>query len=147
MLRAAQARGGSSQVADTYDARGMETFLVWHVHHAERRAGIPHWEVNGVLEWDEEKGDDLKILGVFSSELAAEARIERARQAAGFSKRAPLLNDFVLRPRRGSVGGKGSSQSPADRRLLARNFRFCRGSCTRYALQRIGESPPQARST
>jgi hypothetical protein len=64
----------------------VEIFLLWHVHHAQWPDGRPtiHRDDAGELVWDEESGDDLKILGAYSSEARAAARIQRARMLPGF---------------------------------------------------------------
>ncbi|PWU46257.1 hypothetical protein DLE60_16595 [Micromonospora globispora] len=64
----------------------MEVFLLWHVRHARWLDGRPttHRDEAGELVWDEEDGDDLKILGAYSSEARAEDRIQRARKLPGF---------------------------------------------------------------
>ena len=64
----------------------MDVFLLWHVRHASFLDGRPtaHRGENGELVWDEEDGDDLKILGVYSTEHAARERIVRARELPGF---------------------------------------------------------------
>ncbi|SIM88017.1 DUF7336 domain-containing protein [Micromonospora cremea] len=64
----------------------MEVFLLWHVRHARWLDGrpTPHRDEVGELTWDEEDGDDLKILGVYSSQARAEDRIQRARELPGF---------------------------------------------------------------
>ncbi|MEU5938564.1 hypothetical protein ABZ807_05145 [Micromonospora sp. NPDC047548] len=64
----------------------MEVFLLWQVRHARCLDGRPtqHRDDAGELVWDEEDGDDLKMLGVYSSEARAEARIQRARKLPGF---------------------------------------------------------------
>lgn len=59
----------------------MDVFLLWHVHHA----GPDHRDSDGELSWDEADGDDVKILGVYSSEERARERIARARKLPGFS--------------------------------------------------------------
>jgi hypothetical protein len=64
----------------------MDVFLLRHVRHARWLDGRPttHRDESGELVWDEEDGDDLKILGVYSSEARAEDRIRRARELPGF---------------------------------------------------------------
>jgi hypothetical protein len=64
----------------------MEVFLLWHVRHAQWRDGRPttHRDESGELVWDEEDGDDLKLLGVYSSKTQAEDRIQQARMLPGF---------------------------------------------------------------
>jgi hypothetical protein len=57
-------------------------FLLWHIHrlapdtHGSRDLAIPSSQVDD--------GDDVKLLGVYSSREAVDARIERARQSPGF---------------------------------------------------------------
>ncbi|MBY8871651.1 hypothetical protein K7640_07310 [Micromonospora sp. PLK6-60] len=64
----------------------MEVFLLWHVRHAWSADGRPvtHRDEAGELVWDEAEGDDLKLLGVYSSAARAEARARRARALPGF---------------------------------------------------------------
>ncbi|MFI7430176.1 hypothetical protein ACIBPB_24545 [Micromonospora sp. NPDC049836] len=64
----------------------MEVFLLWHVRHARWFDGraTTHRDEAGELVWDEEDGDDLKLLGVYSSAARAEDRIQRARNLPGF---------------------------------------------------------------
>jgi hypothetical protein len=64
----------------------VDVYLLWHVRHARWLDGRPatHRDEEGVLIWDEEDGDNLKILGVYSSEARAEDRIQRARELPGF---------------------------------------------------------------
>jgi hypothetical protein len=65
----------------------MDVFLLRHIRHARNLDGSPtvHRE-NGELIWDEEEGDDLKLLGVYSSEQRAQERIQRARVLPGFQQ-------------------------------------------------------------
>jgi hypothetical protein len=72
-------------VGGGYGSR-MEIFLLWHVRHAGNVDGTltVHRDEEGELVWDEEEGDDLKILGVYSTEERAQDRITRARQLPGF---------------------------------------------------------------
>ena len=64
----------------------MEVFLLWHVRHARWLDGRPttHRDDAGELIWCEEDGDDLKILGVYSSQARAQERIQRAGALPGF---------------------------------------------------------------
>ncbi|MEU4481688.1 hypothetical protein AB0F68_27025 [Micromonospora sp. NPDC023966] len=64
----------------------MEVFLLWHVRHARWLDGRPteHRDEAGELVWDEADGDDLKMLGVYSSEAQAKARMQRATSLPGF---------------------------------------------------------------
>lgn len=65
--------------------RQMDVFLLWHMRHARNLDGSPteHREEDGELAFDEEY-DDLKIIGAYESEEAAEAAIGRTRQLPGF---------------------------------------------------------------
>jgi hypothetical protein len=59
--------------------------LLWHISHALRDERCPrHLGENGDPLCDEQAGDDVKLLGVYSSEVAARARIESARLLPGF---------------------------------------------------------------
>jgi hypothetical protein len=61
----------------------VEAFLLWHIRHAD--GSVRHRDADGQLVWDEEDGDDTKILGVYSTEQLAQDRIERARRLPGFA--------------------------------------------------------------
>ncbi len=63
----------------------VEVFLLWHVRHAKSVDGSPieHRDGSGDLLIDEEY-DDVKIVGVYSTENAAMAAIDRARLREGF---------------------------------------------------------------
>ncbi|MCC8251078.1 DUF7336 domain-containing protein [Saccharothrix luteola] len=65
----------------------MQVFLLWHVRHARDLDGSPveHVDGDGELTWDEWDGDDLKLLGVYSTESRARERIERAKSTPGFA--------------------------------------------------------------
>jgi hypothetical protein len=70
--------------------KGLPTtrvFLLWHISHAVRvgACGPQHLDDNGNPLCDEQAGDDVKLLGVYSSEIAAQTRIESARRLPGFS--------------------------------------------------------------
>jgi hypothetical protein len=61
-------------------------YLLWHVHHrAEEDGEIRHFKTEDDFWADEEGGDDVKLLGVYSSREKAESRIIEARQSPGFS--------------------------------------------------------------
>ncbi|WP_430781744.1 DUF7336 domain-containing protein [Actinoplanes sp. G11-F43] len=64
----------------------MDVYLLWHVRHAPFLDGRPteHHGEDGELIWDEEEGDDLKILGAYSSEQKAQQRLVSARESPGF---------------------------------------------------------------
>lgn len=81
--------------------RQMDVFLLWHVRHARNLDGSPteHREEDGELAFDEEF-DDLKIIGAYESEEAAEAAIGRTRQTTGVQRRAGVLHDRRLHSRR-----------------------------------------------
>ncbi|WP_426507301.1 DUF7336 domain-containing protein [Dactylosporangium sp. McL0621] len=64
----------------------MDIYLLRHVRHAPFCDGRPtrHRNEEGTLEWDEEDGDDLKILGAYSTQHKAEERVVSARSLPGF---------------------------------------------------------------
>jgi hypothetical protein len=77
----------------------VEVFLLWHVRHARNLDGsVEHGGPDGELVWDEEDGDDLKILGVYSTERGARERIERARNTPGFAEEPDcfLIDTYVV---------------------------------------------------
>ncbi|GGU16208.1 DUF7336 domain-containing protein [Lentzea flava] len=61
-------------------------FLLWHVHHVatDSSGAVRHFDPGGEFRADEEEGDDVKMLGVYSSRENAMARIERAKELPGF---------------------------------------------------------------
>lgn len=65
--------------------RRMDVFLVWHVRHARNLDDVPieHRGEDGELAYDEVY-DDLKVIGVYEDEEAAEAAIARTRKLPGF---------------------------------------------------------------
>ncbi|MFI5930668.1 hypothetical protein [Actinoplanes sp. NPDC051494] len=64
----------------------MDVFLLWHVRHARPQDGgaVLHRDAGGALNWDEEYGDDPKMLGVYSSRERALERAGHARTLPGF---------------------------------------------------------------
>jgi len=63
-----------------------EVFILWHVHHAPDDDGrIGHVDEGGEVRIDEEFGDDVKLLGVYSSDALAKERIDSAKHLPGFS--------------------------------------------------------------
>ncbi len=64
----------------------VDVFLLYHVHHARLPDGSPtrHFDEDGELTWDEQEGDDVKLLGVYSTHERAQARIREARALPGF---------------------------------------------------------------
>lgn len=65
---------------------GDRVFLLWHVRHVavDPDGETRHFGEGGEFWADEEAGDDVKVLGVYSSRGKAEARIERAKELEGF---------------------------------------------------------------
>ncbi|MFF3563044.1 hypothetical protein ACFYXS_23665 [Streptomyces sp. NPDC002574] len=59
---------------------------LWHVGH-QNEAGLDgvtlHFDEGGSLHIDEQDGDDVKLLGIYSTEQKAEERIPRARLLPG----------------------------------------------------------------
>jgi hypothetical protein len=78
----------------------MEVYMVQHVHHAAFIDGRPteHTDEQGQLQWDEEDGDNIKVLGVFTTPELAQARIERASRTR-LPGRARLLHGHRLHTR------------------------------------------------
>ncbi|MFI0962514.1 hypothetical protein ACH4S8_14095 [Streptomyces sp. NPDC021080] len=63
-----------------------KVYLLSHVHHkAEEDGMIRHFADPDDFWSDEEGGDDVKHLGVYSSRERAQERIERARTLPGFA--------------------------------------------------------------
>lgn len=60
--------------------------MVQHVRHAEYEDGraIEHFDSDGDIIFDENEGDRLNILGIFSSERTALERIASAKSEPGF---------------------------------------------------------------
>jgi hypothetical protein len=65
----------------------VEVFLLWHTAHADAPDGAEqqHRDEEGEIAINEEDGDNVKLLGVYSTEAAALARIDTARTAPGFA--------------------------------------------------------------
>lgn len=61
----------------------MHVHLVWHVRHHTATGGVVHTR-DGELSWDEAAGDDVKLLGVFSTRSLADERVTAARSQPGF---------------------------------------------------------------
>ncbi|QIM20394.1 hypothetical protein G7075_03270 [Phycicoccus sp. HDW14] len=63
----------------------MEAHILWHVRHARNLDGSPteHRDPGGELLIDDEF-DDVKLIGVYSSERSAESAIARASLREGF---------------------------------------------------------------
>jgi hypothetical protein len=64
----------------------VDVYLLWHVRHAPFLDGRPteHRGTDGALVWDEQDGDDVKLLGVYSTEQKARESLARARELPGF---------------------------------------------------------------
>ena len=78
----------------------MDVYLLWHVRHARFLDASPteHRGADGELVWDEEDGDDLKILGAYSTEQKAQERLVRARALPGFRDEPDcfLIDQYTL---------------------------------------------------
>jgi hypothetical protein len=63
----------------------MDVHLLQHIRHARNLDGSPieHRDADGELNFDE-RHDDFKIVGVYSSAEAAREGMSRARKLAGF---------------------------------------------------------------
>ena len=62
-----------------------DVYLLWHISHVLRDERCPqHLGEDGAPLCDERAGDDVKLLGIYSSEAAARTRIESARLLPGF---------------------------------------------------------------
>lgn len=63
----------------------MEVHILWHVSHARNLDGSPteHRNAAGELLIDEEF-DNVKVIGVYGTEQAVNAAIERACEREGF---------------------------------------------------------------
>lgn len=64
----------------------MDVFLLHHISHARSLDGSPtrHVDEDGDLVCDEQAGDDVKLLGVYSAMRRAQDRIREARDLPGF---------------------------------------------------------------
>jgi hypothetical protein len=64
----------------------VDVFLLYHVRHAclPDESPIRHVDEDGELTWDEQAGDDVKLLGVYSTRERAQDRIREARALPGF---------------------------------------------------------------
>jgi hypothetical protein len=61
----------------------MNVCVVWHVHHFDLSAGVNHRDEGGqVINLD--ANEDLKVIGIYCSELLAGEAVERARLLDGF---------------------------------------------------------------
>ncbi|THA80273.1 hypothetical protein [Streptomyces sp. A0592] len=62
-----------------------KVYLLWHVHHYPQEGeGAGHFVEPDDFWADEQAGDDVKLLGTYSTREAARDRIERARLLPGF---------------------------------------------------------------
>jgi len=62
----------------------MDVFVLNHVSHASNSDGV-HFQ-DGEVRIDEQAGDDVKLLGCYSTEARAHERIGRARLSPGFAE-------------------------------------------------------------
>ena len=65
----------------------MTVYLLWHVahHNAAGEDGLVRHRDGEVVRLDEQDGDDVKLLGVYSSREKAEDRLIAARKTPGFA--------------------------------------------------------------
>jgi hypothetical protein len=65
----------------------MNVHLLQHIRHARNLDGFPieHRDADGELNFDE-RHDDVKIVGIYSSSEAAQSGIYRTRELAGFQE-------------------------------------------------------------
>ena len=63
-----------------------DVFLLWHISHARYADGRPtrHRDETGELLLDEQEGDDVKLLGVYSTRELAKDRVRRCAEVPGF---------------------------------------------------------------
>jgi hypothetical protein len=63
----------------------VDVFLIWHVRHASNIDGSPieHRDGDGEVVFDEAH-DDMKVIGIYSTELRAMEALERAGRRPGF---------------------------------------------------------------
>lgn len=73
--------GGAVSPSD----QGSCVFLLYHVSHVGRIEPIAHRNEQGGLLLDPEAGDDVKLLGCYSSDERAQERIHSASVLPGFS--------------------------------------------------------------
>jgi hypothetical protein len=64
--------------------QNVRVFLLYHVSHVGRIEPVSHRDAEGNLLIDPEAGDDVKLLGCYSSDGKAQSRIDRARGLPGF---------------------------------------------------------------
>lgn len=77
----------------------MNVYLLWHVHHTDDAEGhIRHQDtLDGDWFADEQEGDDVELLGVYSSEAKANDRIRDARGLPGFDSEPGCFCRCALR--------------------------------------------------
>jgi hypothetical protein len=61
----------------------MDVFLLYHISHTGNADGVHRQD--GEVRIDEQTGDDVKLLGCYSTEERAKERIGRARLLPGFA--------------------------------------------------------------
>jgi hypothetical protein len=64
----------------------MIVYPLWHIHHNAMDEGgnVRHCDESGEMTIDERAGDEVKLLGIYSSRTNAEERIRRGRRLPGF---------------------------------------------------------------
>ncbi|MGN6608638.1 MAG: hypothetical protein ACTHMS_16715 [Jatrophihabitans sp.] len=61
----------------------MNVSLLWHVHHADSARCVTHF--GDAVLIDEQDGDDVKLLGCYSTLARAHDRVLGARTLSGFA--------------------------------------------------------------
>jgi hypothetical protein len=81
--RAGSARRGDNALSSLSH---MIVYPLWHIHHKTEGegGGVRHCDESGEITIDERAGDDVKLLGIYSSRASADERIRRARRLPGF---------------------------------------------------------------
>jgi hypothetical protein len=76
----------------------VNVFLVWHISHLGRDEFIGHRDQWGELLIEEDKGDDAKLLGCYSTKVLAEERVNRSRTVNGFRDEPEcfIVSEYLL---------------------------------------------------
>jgi hypothetical protein len=63
-------------------------YLLWHIHHhaQDDNGNVRHRFPEGELSIFEDEGDDVKLLGVYSTDAKAQQRISQAQTLPGFQQ-------------------------------------------------------------
>ena len=75
----------------------MLAYAVWHIHHMNLAADESHLGPEGNVDFDECR-DDMKLIGIYSSERLAKEAISRTQVRRGFSEepRCFLVQEHVV---------------------------------------------------